>query len=200
MYGKRQKTLLARAVVAQSEVLVLDEPMAGLEEIKAMLYGDLIVSSPMDRKILMLSGILSLGILLLFIRPIMDSFFDREASRVMGLRCWFWESLFFFLLGLVVSGASKSGGALLVFCMLVIVPATALLTARRLWTVLGVAVLLGVLVTWAGLLIAFRADLPANPTIIGSACLLFAAVSVCGVLLRMLCRLVSCFNTGGYGV
>lgn len=29
--GLRQKTLLARAVVAQSEVLVLDEPMAGLD-------------------------------------------------------------------------------------------------------------------------------------------------------------------------
>jgi ABC-type Mn2+/Zn2+ transport system permease subunit len=105
----------------------------------------------------------------------------------MGIRCWFWEVLFFFLLGLVVSGASKSGGALLVFCLLVVVPATALLLARRLWAVIGISIALGVLTTWAGLLTAYRADLPANPTIIGIACLLLAGVAI----VRSLANVVS---------
>ena len=96
----------------------------------------------------------------------------------MGICCWFWEGLFFFLLGLVVSGASKSGGALLVFCLLVVVPATALFLARRLWAVIGISVALGVLTTWAGLLTAYRADLPANPTIIGLSCLLLTGVAL----------------------
>jgi ABC-type Mn2+/Zn2+ transport system permease subunit len=120
----------------------------------------------------------SLLLLLLFLRPILYAFLDREASRVLGLRCWFWEGLFFFLLGLVVSGASKSGGALLVFCLLVVVPATALLLARRLWSVIVISVALGVLTTWGGLLTAYSADLPSNPTIIGISCMLLMSVAL----------------------
>ncbi len=165
--------LLASSV----SILLVAQSGFGLEEIKAMLYGDLIVSSPHDRWVLLLTGVPALGILLLFLRPVLYTFLDREAAAVMGIRCWFWEGLFFFLLGVVVSGASKSGGALLVFCLLVVVPATALLLARRLWAVIGCSMAIGVLITWGGLLTAYRSDLPANPTIIGLACLLLISVA-----------------------
>jgi ABC-type Mn2+/Zn2+ transport system permease subunit len=165
-------------------VLLVAQSGFGLEEIKAMLYGDLIVSSPCDRWILLVTGVPSLALLLLFLRPILYAFLDREASRVLGLRCWFWEGLFFFLLGLVVSGASKSGGALLTFCLLVVVPATALLLARRLWAVIGISIALGVLTTWTGLLTAYRVDLPANPTIIGLSCLLLLGVALVRTVIK----------------
>jgi len=165
-------------LASSASVLLVAQSGFGLEEIKAMLYGDLIVSSPRDRRVLLLTGVPSLAVLLLFLRPVLYAFLDREGACVMGIRCWLWEGLFFFLLGLVVSGASKSGGALLVFCLLVVIPATALLLARRLWAVLGLSVALGVLTTWAGLLTAYSADLPANPTIIGLSCLLLMGVSL----------------------
>ena len=165
-------------LASSASVLLVAQSGFGLEEIKAMLYGDLIVSGSRDRWVLLFTGIPALAVLLLFLRPVLYAFLDREGAQVMGVRCWFWEGLFFFLLGLVVSGASKSGGALLVFCLLVVVPAAALLLARRLWVAIGLAVALGVTTTWAGLLTAYRADLPANPTIIGLACLLFGAVGV----------------------
>ncbi len=165
-------------LASSASVLLVSQSGFGLEEIKAMLYGDLIVSSPHDRWVLLLTGVPSLGVLLLFLRPFLYVFLDREGSSVMGIRSWFWEGWFFFLLGLVVSGASKSGGALLVFCQLVVVPATALLLARRLWAVIGTSVAVGMLTTWSGLLIAYRVDLPANPTIIGLSCLLLIAVAL----------------------
>jgi zinc transport system permease protein len=165
-------------LASSASVLLVAQSGFGLEEIKAMLYGDLIVSSPRDRWVLLLTGVPSLAVLLLLIRPVLYSFLDREAAYVMGIRCWFWEGLFFFLLGLVVSGASKSGGALLVFCLLVVVPATALLLARRLWSVIAISVALGVLTTWAGLLTAYSADLPSNPTIIGISCLMLMSVAL----------------------
>jgi len=165
-------------LASSASVLLVAQSGFGLEEIKAMLYGDLIVSSAQDRWVLLLTGVPSLAVLLLFLRPVLYAFLDREAAFVMGIRCWFWEGLFFFLLGLVVSGASKSGGALLVFCQLVVVPATALLLARRVWAVIGISMALGVLTTWVGLLTAYRADLPANPTIIGVACLLLMGVAL----------------------
>ena len=164
-------------LASSASVLLVAQSGFGLEEIKAMLYGDLIVSSVHDRWVLLLTGVPSLAVLLLFLKPVLYAFLDREAAFVMGIRCWFWEGLFFFLLGLVVSGASKSGGALLVFCQLVVVPATALLLARRLWAVIGLSMALGVFTTWTGLLTAYRADLPANPTIIGVACLLLMGVA-----------------------
>ncbi len=165
-------------LASSASVLLVAQSGFGLEEIKAMLYGDLIVSSPRDRGVLLLTGVPSLAVLLMFLRPVLYTFLDREAACVMGVRCWFWEGLFFFLLGLVVSGASKSGGALLVFCLLVVVPATALLLARRLWAVISISAALGVSTTWAGLLTAYSADLPANPTIIGLSCLLLMGVAL----------------------
>jgi len=165
-------------LASSASVLLVAQSGFGLEEIKAMLYGDLIVSSAHDRWVLLWTGLPSLTVLLLFLRPVLYAFLDREAACVMGIRCWLWEGLFFFLLGLVVSGASKSGGALLVFCLLVVIPATALLLARRLWTVIGISVALGVLTTWAGLLTAYSADLPANPTIIGLSCLILMGVAL----------------------
>lgn len=170
-------------------VLLVAQHGFGLEEIKAMLYGDLIVSGPRDRWTLLFTGLPSLLALLLFMRPIQYTFLDREAASVMGIRCWFWEALFFAALGTVVSGASKSGGALLVFCELVVIPATALLLARRMWVVIALSVALGIAVTWAGLLAAYRVDLPANPMIIAIACLLFASVAVCGWVIRACQRL-----------
>lgn len=165
-------------LASSASMLLVSQSGFGLEEIKAMLYGDLIVSSPHDRQVLLLTGIPSLVVLLLFLRPILYAFLDREGACVLGVRCWFWEGLFFFLLGLVVSGASKSGGALLVFCQLVVIPATALLLARRLWIVIVLAIALGLFTTWSGLLTAYHADLPANPTIIGLSCLLLIAVAL----------------------
>lgn len=164
-------------LASSASVLLVAQSGFGLEEVKAMLYGDLIVSGPRDRWVLLLTGVPSLAVLLLFLRPVLYAFLDREAACVMGIRCWFWEGLFFFLLGLVVSGASKSGGALLVFCQLVVVPATALLLARRLWVVIGISVAVGLATTWVGLLTAYSADLPANPTIIGLSCLLLMGVA-----------------------
>jgi hypothetical protein len=54
----------------------------------------------------------------------------------LGVRVRVWEIGFFFALGLVVSGASKVAGALLVFCYLVVAPSAALLVTRRLTTAL----------------------------------------------------------------
>lgn len=165
-------------LASSMSILLVAQNGFGLEEVKAMLYGDLIVSGAHDLRILLLTGIPSLATLLLFLRPILYVSLDREGAQVMGIRCWFWEALFFFLLGLAVSGASRSGGALLVFCLLVVTPATALLLTRRIWQSILLSMALGVVTTWLGLGFAYRADWPANPTVIGLACLILCVVSL----------------------
>jgi ABC-type Mn2+/Zn2+ transport system permease subunit len=157
-------------------ILLVSNSGFGLQEIKVMLYGDLILAGPLDRNILLITGLPVFIFTLAFIRPIFYTFLDPEASRVMGISCRFWELAFFFLLGLIVSAASKSGGVLLVFCYLVAPPATALLLARSIAVVLFLAPIIGILATFGGLTLAYRADWPGNQTIIMVACMFLAAV------------------------
>lgn len=97
-------------------VLVVAGSGFGLHEIKRLLYGDLILTSPGDLALMALVLIPVLAAVVLFIRPIFYSFLDREAAKVLGIRVVRWELLFFCCLGLAVSAASKAAGTLLVFC------------------------------------------------------------------------------------
>jgi ABC-type Mn2+/Zn2+ transport system permease subunit len=155
-------------------ILLVSKSGFGLQEIKVMLYGDLILAGPADRNILLITGLPVLIFTLAYIRPIFYTFLDPEAARVMGISCRFWELTFFFLLGLIVSAASKSGGVLLVFCYLVAPPATALLLVRNISAVLFLAPVIGVIATFGGLTLSYQADWPGNQTIIMVACILLA--------------------------
>jgi manganese/iron transport system permease protein len=163
-------------------VLLVSRSGFGLHEIKALLYGDLILTTPEDFRIVCAVLLPAMVYLLLFIRPTLYSFLDREAATVLGVKPGRWEFLFFVMLGLVVAAASKVAGALLVFCYLIAPPAIALLLAKRLWLVLTIACSAGVLATLTGIGLSFAADLPTNQTICMVACsflLLAGAVSAC---------------------
>jgi ABC-type Mn2+/Zn2+ transport system permease subunit len=148
----------------------------GLQEVKALLYGDLILTSRAD--FLVVCGVMlpATACLLLFLRPTLYAFLDRESATVLRVRPGRWELLFFLLLGLVVAAASKVAGALLVFCYLIVPSTAALLLARRLNRVLLLAAAFGALITLLGLAISFTADLPTNQTICATACALLLLI------------------------
>ena len=116
--------------------------------------------------------------LLLFLRPTLYAFLDRESATVLGVKPVRWQLGFFLVLGLVVAAASKVAGSLLVFCYLVVPAATALLLSRRLGVALALAALLALLATVAGMSASFAADLPTNQTIVAVACAAFLVVLV----------------------
>lgn len=147
----------------------------GLTEVRALLYGDLILTSPRDRNVLLLTLLPAGGFVLLFLRPLLYTSLDREAAAILGLRVRLWELGFFLALGVAVSAASKICGALLTFAYLVVTPAAALLLCRRLSTALWVAAAMAVATTVMGLGWAYQRDLPANQTIALGLCLCLAA-------------------------
>ena len=165
-------------------ILLVSHSGFGLMEIKALLHGDLILASRAD--LLVLAAVLIPVALsqVLFLRPMLNTFLDRDAAMVMGLRVRFWETLFFVGLGLTISVASKVAGAGLVFCYLIAPPAAALLCTRRLGVALALAVVFGMAVTLAGMSVSFRYDLPTNQTIIALAVGLTAVVGLARVLGR----------------
>ncbi len=155
---------------AALSVLLVSRSGMGLLEVKAMLYGDLILASNADLWLLALVQMPILGCGLLFLKPILYTLLDRNAAKLMGIPVKIVEFMFFMGLGLVVSAAGKTGGALLVFCLLVIPPAGALLLSRRLTVVILLAASGGAMATLFGLTWAFHCDLPGNQCIAVTAC------------------------------
>jgi len=171
--------LLGVLFVAASSmsVLLVSRSGLGLHEVKALLYGDLILTSRNDFRVLCAILLPALAGLLVFLRPMSYAFLDRDAAVVLHVRPARWEMVFFLLLGLVVATASKVAGSLLVFCYLVVPTSAALLLSRRLGRVLVLAALMAAVGTLVGLAVSFAADLPTNQTV---------CTSLCGLLLLLL--------------
>ncbi len=159
---------------AALSILLVSRSGSGLMEINAVLYGDLILSSKRELYTLFAVLIPALLLFLLFLRPTLYSFIDREAAKVLGIRTWVWESLYFIMLGIVISATSQIAGALLVFCYLVVCPATALVLSKRIRVVLLIAPVLGMAATFLGMVVSFEHDFPTNQTICIISCILFA--------------------------
>jgi len=169
-------------------VLLVSGSGHGLQEIKSLLYGDLILTAPADLRVICGVVIPALAYLLLFQRPTLYAFLDREAATVLKVKPGRWDLLFFLLLGLVVAVASKVAGTLLVFCYLIVPPTLALLLSRRLWLVMMLAVAVAIVATLAGLCISFKADLPTNQTICVTMCILLALAVPAGTIRYVLSR------------
>ncbi len=161
-------------LAASLSVLLVANSGFGLHEVQRLLYGDLILANASDLTVIVAALVPVLAFLLVFLRPSLYTFLDREAARVLGIRVMLWELAFFFSLGVAVSAASKVAGALLVFCYLVVPSSAALLLCRRLWTVLVTAAVFAVSATLTGLVWSFRSDLPTNQAV---------AVATCGFFL-----------------
>ena len=97
---------------------------------------------------------------------------------VLGLRARAWELTFFYILGIVVSAASKVGGSLLVFCYLTAPAMIGLLLANRLGPAMAISVAAACTATLSGLHLSYTADLPSNQTIIVVHCLLLVVAAI----------------------
>ncbi|MBT3198617.1 MAG: metal ABC transporter permease [Phycisphaerales bacterium] len=169
-------------LASAASILIVAHSGFGLQDVKALLYGDLILASDADLS-LILWIFIPVGVYLLtFLRPTLYTFLDRETARVLGLRVVLWELLYFFALGLAVSAASKVAGSLLVFCYLVVAPSTALLLSRKLWLVMIISTIAAVAATMGGLYVSFSRDLPTNQTIAATACVVLGgAVAISAI-------------------
>jgi len=104
----REAILGVLFVLASSlSVLLVSQSGFGLQEIKALLYGDLILTSHADLCIIGAVFLPALLYFLLFIRPTLYTFLDREAAYVLGVQPALWEMLFFMVLGVTIAAASK---------------------------------------------------------------------------------------------
>jgi zinc transport system permease protein len=144
------------------------------------LLGDILALDWSDVGVLWAGGAVLLALLASQWRPLVAVVVDEDLAAVEGHNVQRARLVLMLLVALVVAGAMKVVGVLLVTALLVIPAATARRFARTPEQMAALAALLGALAVALGLAGSWRFDTPSGPSVVVAALLLFGAAQVVG--------------------
>lgn len=146
------------------------------EQAYSILFGTILGISRQDVLVTGILSALALGVLLAIFRPLLFSSLDAEVAQARGVPVRLLATLFLALVAVVISVAVQIIGILLIFTLLIGPAATAMRVVRRpLWAML-LAIGLGLLYTWIGILVAAYSNLPVSFCIATLAMLVYLPV------------------------
>jgi len=157
-------------------VIIISRSGSFAVDLVAILFGDVLGTTWGDLALQGAAAVVALGGVALFYRPLLVLCFNEQKAATLGLRPRLTHLLMMGLITLAVVSSFQAVGALLVFGLLVAPPATAVLVARRVPTVMVVAAALGLAEVVAGLLISYHFDTAAGATMSGLAVTVFFLV------------------------
>jgi zinc/manganese transport system permease protein len=133
-----------------------------LGDLESLLFGNVLAIS--DGQVLVLGAValVVLVMLALLARPLLFASVDPDVASARGLRVGLLSGAFLLLLGLAVAATSQITGPLLVFALLVAPAATAQLITARPAASLALSVLIGLVIVWLGMGIAYFSVYPAG--------------------------------------
>lgn len=131
--------------------------LAGYE---SLLFGDFLGITRGQVLTLTIVAVLALAFFALAGRPLLFASVDEAVARASGVPVHALSLAFLLVLGLAVAATAQMTGVLLVFALLVAPAATAQLITTRIGASLVLTVLLGVVITWAGLALAYFSNYP----------------------------------------
>ncbi|HET8584635.1 MAG TPA: iron chelate uptake ABC transporter family permease subunit [Casimicrobiaceae bacterium] len=145
---------------------------------ESLLFGTFLGIS--DNQVLALGAVAVLSVLAIAIagRPLLFASVDADVARAAGVPVRTLSLGFLLLLGLAVAATSQITGALLVFALLVAPPAAAQRITARPLPGLALSALIGVAVTWGGLILAYYSVYPAGFYITTLAFAAFVAATI----------------------
>jgi zinc transport system permease protein len=155
--------------------------------INAYLFGSLATVSRANAGVLLVMSVVVGGAVALAYRPLVYVTFDEVGARAAGLPVTRYNQLLAVLTALVVVGAMKIMGVILVAAMLVI-PVAAVSSVRGFRRSVAVSVCAGQLATIAGVTLSYLYDVAAGGTIVLVAIAVYAAAKGGGKLRRELFR------------
>lgn len=121
-----------------------------------VLFGSILSVTSSDLLITLVSGCAILLAVALLFRPLLFASIDQEVAQARGVPVRLLSIVFLILLGIVTAEAVLVVGVLLALALLIAPAATALRLTHRPLTSITLAVVLGVGITWGGLLLAFN--------------------------------------------
>jgi zinc/manganese transport system permease protein len=128
--------------------------------INALLFGSFLgitSSQVVGLAVLSLAALVALG---LMARPLLFASIDPDVAAARGVPVRKLGVAFLVVLAVAAGGSGQITGALLVFALLVLPPATAQRLTNRPGLGIGLSVAIAVLVTWASLALAYYSDYP----------------------------------------
>ncbi len=127
-----------------------------------VLFGSIFGIDPQTALVISLVATAASLLLLAMARPLLFASLDPEVARARGLPVRLLDALFLTLLAVTVAEAVPAVGALLVFALLVTPAASARKMVTRPYLALMLSGALALLVTWAGLTMAFYLSYPVS--------------------------------------
>lgn len=134
-------------------------------DLTAILFGDAIGVSTTDVWATLAATIATGVVTVVAYRAFLVLAFSRDKADELGFHPNLAHTAMLMLVGLAIVVSFQTVGTLLVFAFLVAPPAAASLVARRVPTMMGVAVLFGSIAVVLGLLVSYHAGTPASPSI-----------------------------------
>ena len=132
------------------------------EQAYSILFGTIVGISRSDVLITVGLGLLVLGITAILFRPLLFSSIDPTVAESRGVPLRFLSVIFLILVALTVSISVQVVGVLLIFTLLVGPAATAMRVAKSPGSAILMAIGLGLLYTWFGILLATITNLPVS--------------------------------------
>lgn len=149
-----------------------------LANYESLLFGSFLGITTGQVLTLLLVAAAALALLALAGRPLLFASLDEGVARARGVPTRGLSLAYLLLLGMAVAETAQITGALLVFALLVAPPATAQLITTRIGASLALSVILGVLITWVGLALAYFYGYPVGFYISTVAFALYLAVRI----------------------
>ncbi|SMP07123.1 zinc transport system permease protein [Desulfurobacterium pacificum] len=134
-------------------------------EALSYLFGSPLLTTKTDILLLLLLSLIVSAFFIYYWREIYLILFSEEIAKASGYRVHFITFWLFFLTAFAVTLSIESVGALLVFSLLIVPPATAHRMARTYNQFFILSVILGVLSAVTGMLISFTINAPPGATI-----------------------------------
>ena len=132
------------------------------EQAMSILFGDVLTVSTAELKTLALFSLVSLAGIALIGRPLLFSTLEPELAEASGVSLKFISTLFLILVSIAVTEATITIGILLIFTLLILPAATALRLTHTFWLGISLSVVLGLVITWAGIFLAYYTNWPTS--------------------------------------
>lgn len=167
LLGILAHSTLAIGIVAISTMTSMRVDLMGY------LFGDILAVTKGDIAWMAGGGVGVLLVLAAIWRPLLAITIHRDLAAAEGVPIFWIRQIFMLLIAVIIAGAMKVVGVLLITSLMIIPAAAARRFARTPETMAAIASLVGIAAVGGGLWSSFRWDTPSGPTIVAAAAVLF---------------------------
>lgn len=145
-------------------------------KLDSILFGSLTSVQSSDMWMTIIVGAIVILVVVLFYKELLVSTFDPTMAAAYGLRTQLIHYMLMILLTLVTVASMQTVGVILVMALLITPASTAYLLTNRLWIMLVLSSIFGVISSLAGLYFSFKYDLESGAVIVITSFIIFAIV------------------------